>query len=218
VFPQEPPHGACFRGGGGGNRLSAYASSIRASSPGYQCAVAAAHPVSEALTLGRPRRCSPATWAAGAGGRRQRACGPLLSRPLPASQGCATALWFSRSALHRASGAWRWRSVRAYSRCWGPRRAGARFCFRGSRASHAPVASRCRMRCLWCTVASLSCHAARPGAKASAAPPGGGRHRRVARGPPPTTPLGGCPPQVPTTAREAKKRPRAAPGCPHQIT
>jgi hypothetical protein len=33
------------------------------------------------------------------------------------------ALFFS--ALHLASGAWR---------CWGPRRAGARFCFRGSRA------------------------------------------------------------------------------------
>jgi hypothetical protein len=32
--------------------------------------------------------------AAGAGGRRQRACAPLLSRPLPASQGCATALCF----------------------------------------------------------------------------------------------------------------------------
>jgi hypothetical protein len=43
------------------------------------------------------------------------------------------------------------------TRCWGPRRAGARFCFRGSRG-HAPVASRCRMRCLWCAVASLSCH------------------------------------------------------------
>jgi hypothetical protein len=42
--------------------------------------------VSKALTSGHPRR-SPAAWAAGAGGRRQRACGPLLSRPLPASQG-----------------------------------------------------------------------------------------------------------------------------------
>jgi hypothetical protein len=32
-----------------------------------------------------------------------------------------------------------------------------------------------------------------------------GRHGRVTRGPPPTTPLGGWSPQVPITAREAKK-------------
>jgi hypothetical protein len=43
-----------------------------------------------ALTLRRPRRF-PAAQAAGAGGRRQRACGPLPSRPLPASQGHTTA-------------------------------------------------------------------------------------------------------------------------------
>jgi hypothetical protein len=61
--------------------------------------------------LGRwgPRR-SPAAPAAGAGGRRQRACAPLLSHALPAPQGCATVLCFS--ALHRASDARRWRSVR----------------------------------------------------------------------------------------------------------
>jgi hypothetical protein len=39
----------------------------------------------------------------------------------------------------------------------------------------------------------------------------------VTRGPPPTTPLGGWSPQVPATARAANKRPRAAPGCSHQI-
>jgi hypothetical protein len=66
--------------GGGGDRLSACASI-----PCYLC-VAVALAVSKALTSGHPRR-SPAAWAAGAGGRRQRACGPLLSRPLPASQG-----------------------------------------------------------------------------------------------------------------------------------
>jgi hypothetical protein len=62
------------RGGGGVNRLSAYASI-----PCYLC-VAVARAVSKARTEGHPRR-SPAAWAAGAGGRRQRACGPLLSRP-----------------------------------------------------------------------------------------------------------------------------------------
>jgi hypothetical protein len=62
----------------------------------FLCAAAALSvSVSEAPALGRPRR-SPATWAAGAGGRRQRSCGPLLSRPLPpAPQGCATVLCFS---------------------------------------------------------------------------------------------------------------------------
>ena len=40
--------------------------------------------------------------------------------------------------------------------------------------------------------------------------------RHVTRGPPPTTPLGGWSPQAPTTAREAKKRPSAAPRCPNQ--
>ena len=38
----------------------------------------------------------------------------------------------------------------------------------------------------------------------------------MTRGPPPTTPLGGWSPQAPTTAREAKKRPSAAPRCPNQ--
>jgi hypothetical protein len=80
-----PRPGAPVRGV---NRLSAYASN-----PRFLC-VAAALCVSEALTFGRPRR-SPATWAAGAGERRQRACGTLLGRTLPASQGCAAALWVS---------------------------------------------------------------------------------------------------------------------------
>jgi hypothetical protein len=42
------------------------------------------------------------------------------------------------------------------------------------------------------------------------------RHRHVTRGPPPTTPLGGWSPPAPTTAREAKKWPSAAPRCPNQ--
>jgi hypothetical protein len=59
----------------------------------------------------------------------------------------------------------------------------------------------------------------RPSQGQRSAPDSRGRHRRVTHGgPPPTTPLAGCPPpQVRTTAREAKKQPNSAPGCPHQI-
>jgi hypothetical protein len=91
---------------------------------------AAALSASEALTWGRPRR-SPTAWAAGAGGRRQRARGPLPSRPLPAPLGHATVLWFSPLSAVRPTPAGGEACVR--TRCWGPRRASARFCFRGSR-------------------------------------------------------------------------------------
>jgi hypothetical protein len=76
-------HGA--RGGGGGGVCGgggAYRQSAYAPSPGY-LGVTAALSASEALTSGRPRR-SPAAWAAGAGGRRQRACGPLPGGEPPA--------------------------------------------------------------------------------------------------------------------------------------
>jgi hypothetical protein len=99
--------------------------------------------------------------AAGTGGRRQTKgrMWPPAEPPTPCGpRAYDCALVFS--ALHRASGACRWRSVRACvrTRCLDPRRAGARFCFRGSRAMPPPVASRWRMRCLWYAVASLSCH------------------------------------------------------------
>jgi hypothetical protein len=48
------------------------------------------------------------------------------------------------------------------TRCWGPRRAGARFCFRGSCAMPLWPAAGARFcfrgRCFWYDVASLSCH------------------------------------------------------------
>jgi hypothetical protein len=56
----------------------------------------------------------------------------------------------------------------------------------------------------------------RPGQGQRPAPDRRG-HRRVTHGPPLTTPLAGCPPQVHTTAREAKKQPSSAPGCSHRI-
>jgi hypothetical protein len=52
---------------------------------------------------------------------------------LPASQGCTTALWVSLlSTARQAPAAGYGACVR--TQCWGPRRASARFCFRGSRA------------------------------------------------------------------------------------
>jgi hypothetical protein len=49
-------------------------------------------------------------------GAAKGSCGRLLSRPLPASQGCATVCSVFFSALHRrTSDACRWRGVRAYS-------------------------------------------------------------------------------------------------------
>jgi hypothetical protein len=100
------------RGSGGG----AYRQSAKrlclcyASSPCYLC-VTAVLSASEALTSGRPPR-SPAAWAAGAGGRRQRQgsgvarCRASRPRRLPASQGghsygCTPFF----SALRRASDA-----------------------------------------------------------------------------------------------------------------
>jgi hypothetical protein len=133
--------GGGLRLGGGVNRLSAYASN-----PCYLC-VAAALSVSKVLTLRRPR-CSPATRAAGAGGRRQRPKGlwPPAEPPTPCvPRACDCALFFS--ALHRASDACRWRSVRAYSVLGSTQ--GRRAILFSRKSRHAPVASRWRMRCLF---------------------------------------------------------------------
>jgi hypothetical protein len=59
-------------------------------------------------------------------------------------------------ALHLASEAWRWRSVRAYSVLGSTQ--GRRAILFSWKSRHAPVANRCRMRCLWYAMASLSCH------------------------------------------------------------
>jgi hypothetical protein len=121
---------ACVLGAGGGggglNRPSAYASN-----PCLVC-VAAARAVSEAHTLGGASPLLSRNPGCGGAAKGQRACGPLLSRPLPASQGRATALCFSLLSTARPAPACGEACVR--TRCWGPRRAGERFCFRGSRA------------------------------------------------------------------------------------
>jgi hypothetical protein len=84
----------------------------------YLCVAAARPPAlrersAHSLALGRPR-CSSAARAAGAaGGRRQRACAPLPSRPLPASQGHATVLCFPLLSTVRQAPAGGEASVRA---------------------------------------------------------------------------------------------------------
>jgi hypothetical protein len=64
----------------------------------------------------------------GGGALAKLACSPLLSRPLPASQGRAAVLCFSLLSTTRQTPAGGGACVR--TRCWGPRRAGARFRFR----------------------------------------------------------------------------------------
>jgi hypothetical protein len=85
----------------------------------------------------------------GRGGRRQRACGPLRPKSVRL---CSVFICSPpRTACVRTRA--------CLGAGWGPRRAGARFCFRGSRTmSLWPAAGVCGMRCLWCAVASLGCH------------------------------------------------------------
>jgi hypothetical protein len=101
-------------------------------------------------------------WLRGRGGAAKGpgcGCGPLPSRPLlapcvPRAYDCV--LIFRRPSTVRPTPAGGEACVR--TRCWGLRRAGARFCFRGGRAMPLwPAAGVCG-RCLWCDVASLSCH------------------------------------------------------------
>jgi hypothetical protein len=110
-----------------------------------------------------PALPQPTARAAGrGGGRRQRASGPLPSRPLlPASQGHATVLSFSLLSTVRPTPAGGEACVGTPgTRCWGPRRVGARFCFRGSRAMPLwPAAGVCGASgVMWPLSFSLSCH------------------------------------------------------------
>jgi hypothetical protein len=106
--------------------------SAYASSPCYLCA-AAALSTSETSTSGRPHP-TPVARAAGAGGRRQWACGPLPIRTLPASQRkvCDCARGFS--ALHRSSCV---RHLQVASAC-----ARATLCCRQRKARHCQNSSR----------------------------------------------------------------------------
>jgi hypothetical protein len=84
----------------------------------------------------------------------QRACGLLPRRPYPASKGRTSDCTLGFSALHRASGAFRWRaSVRVYSVLG----SGVRFCVRGSRAMPLWPAAGVRGAPSWYAVVFLSC-------------------------------------------------------------
>jgi hypothetical protein len=116
----------------------------------YLCVTAVAIAASEALKSGgRPHRRAPiptAACAAGARGRRQRACGLLLPASEPTAPACAPGVWGCASVLlgsppcvRRLGGeaCARTHSVSAevhigQTSCWG---SGARFCFRGSRGA-----------------------------------------------------------------------------------
>jgi hypothetical protein len=91
---------------------------------------------------------SPTAWAAGAGGRHQRACGPLPSRLLPASKGYATALCFPRlSALHlrRTPGACGLRVAKRACILGDGAHVGRRAVLFSWMSRHAPVAIRSEM-------------------------------------------------------------------------
>jgi hypothetical protein len=89
-----------------------------------------------------------------AGWHRQRACGPLLSRPLPASQVRLRSVFLCSPPRARRLQV----AKRACVLGAGVHVGQARDFVFVEVAPHAPVASRWRMRCLWYAVASLSCH------------------------------------------------------------